>query len=264
MEDMPMKDFFTKEISTKDILAEAEKSSFNPYLYREKVYSEFNEDGIIQEILRRLETQPNKSFVEFGGWDGKYFSNTANLRENYGWSGILFEAQKDKINDNIKNAKIYNEMVTTENVNELFIKYNVEKNLGLLSIDIDSNDIYIFEALDLKNLFHPSIIVIEYNPGLPNNIPLRIKKDQTKFRSGYFNANLNAMYDVAKSKEYCFLCSIVYNAFFIRKDIFSELGVEEMDKKSIMIANDKESSRGQRGWRNKVRKHNAIWLTEER
>ena len=46
---------------------------------------------------------------------------------------------------------------------------------GLLSIDIDGDDAYILESIDY-NRFRPDLIVIEYNPGLPNHIPIRYKE----------------------------------------------------------------------------------------
>ena len=48
--------------------------------YKQKFHSQWGEEGVILEILKRLEINPqNKWMCEFGAWDGKHLSNTFNL-----------------------------------------------------------------------------------------------------------------------------------------------------------------------------------------
>jgi hypothetical protein len=49
--------------------------------YRKNIYSQSGEDGVLEEILRRLEIRTG-SFVEFGAWDGKHYSNNFHLLRN--------------------------------------------------------------------------------------------------------------------------------------------------------------------------------------
>lgn len=54
------------------------------------VFSQYGEDGVIEEIFRRIEPGP-KYAVEFGAGDGISLSNTRNLMLNHGWGGLLIE-----------------------------------------------------------------------------------------------------------------------------------------------------------------------------
>src|ERR1700758_236619 len=57
-------------------------------------YSQFGEDGIIEEILHLLPR--DKWCVEFGAWDGRHASNTYNLIKNQGYRAVLIEADEKK------------------------------------------------------------------------------------------------------------------------------------------------------------------------
>ena len=51
--------------------------------YGKKIYSQFGEDGIINEILNRIKSENlDKYCVEFGARDGVSDSNTYNLIKN--------------------------------------------------------------------------------------------------------------------------------------------------------------------------------------
>src|SRR5208282_4656253 len=66
---------------------------FEPY--RRNVTSQFGEDGIIERVFETI-GPANKVCVEFGAWDGKLYSNTWNLIQRRGWTGILIEGDKDR------------------------------------------------------------------------------------------------------------------------------------------------------------------------
>lgn len=81
--------------------------------YRKNIYSQFGEDGVIQEICLRLEI-PIGSFVEFGAWGGKHFSNSYHLLEQ-GWNGIYIEGDEKKFDDLILNMRGFQDRVTLIN-----------------------------------------------------------------------------------------------------------------------------------------------------
>ena len=82
-----------------------------------------------------------KFFVEFGVEDG-FECNTRILREKYKWDGLQMDGSH--FNDSINLRK---EWITKENIIDLFKKYNVPKNINLLSVDIDYNDFYCLKEI---------------------------------------------------------------------------------------------------------------------
>ena len=131
--------------------------------YERRVMSENGEDGIIKEIFFRI--GHDKRFVEFGAADGSE-SNAAVLGQFYGWSGLLIEgdpASCDRLRARLEgrgDVTVLNEMVSRENIAGLFRRANVPVEFDLLSIDIDGNDYWVWEAL---RAYRPRLVVIEYN-----------------------------------------------------------------------------------------------------
>ena len=116
-----------------------------PYLdsFGYKVYSQNDEDGLINEIFNRIGTN-NKAFVEFGVGDG--LESNCHL----GWRGLWIDGS----NKNIKRMKEYfseplstkqltavNSFITVENINKIIGEAGFNGEIDLLSIDIDGNEL---------------------------------------------------------------------------------------------------------------------------
>ena len=87
-------------------------------MYKKNIFSQYGEDGIIEEIFKRLGNVSDKRCCEFGAWNGKFLSNTCNLITNHNYEAILIEADKkrfDELNINFPDKKIIkiNENVLT-------------------------------------------------------------------------------------------------------------------------------------------------------
>tara|TARA_Y100000310_G_scaffold342088_1_gene443724 strand:+ start:122 stop:1279 length:1158 start_codon:yes stop_codon:yes gene_type:complete len=63
--------------------------------YAQNVTSQAGEDGIIAEIMRRLDIQQG-ACIEFGAGDGKTISNTYTLWHNLEWSALLIEPDESE------------------------------------------------------------------------------------------------------------------------------------------------------------------------
>lgn len=187
----------------------------NLNFYERKVYSQNGEDGIIEEIFRRIGTT-NKFSVEFGVEDGKE-CNTRYLLEKKGWNGLRMDGGKDNP------TTIKSEYITAENVNDLFAKYKVPKEPDLVSIDIDSNDYWVWKALDPK--YNARLVVIEYNSTIPATRSLTVRYDPKWVWDGsnYFGASLLALYKLGRSKDYTLVACDRrgVNAFFVRDDVLA-------------------------------------------
>jgi hypothetical protein len=206
-----------------------------------KIFSQFGEDGIIDFLIKKIETK-SKYFIEFGVEDYNE-SNTKFLLEARNWSGEIYETNKKHVNF-IKNQDLYwrynlsvkNIFVTKKNIN-LLVKNFLEKNtinqLGLLSIDIDGVDYWIWKELTVTN---PEIVIIEYNArlGYEKSIVVpyeenfqRLKKHHSSI---YFGASLNALYKLGIEKGYSLVGTNLNgsNAFFIKKDLIKKSGLLEL------------------------------------
>lgn len=210
-----------------------------------KVYSQWGEDGIIQFLLRHVEIK-NSVFVEFGV--GNYLeSNTRFLLVNNNWSGLALDSS-DKNISFIKNDPLYwkynlkaaCEYIDKNNINPILENNNVTGDIGILSIDIDGNDYWVWKEI---SSISPRIVICEYNSlfGSKNKVtvPYRADFDRRKahFSNLYFGASLACLTDLAISKGYSLVGSNSngVNAFFVRNDVIGDLhpcSVEEAYVKS--------------------------------
>jgi hypothetical protein len=197
------------------------------------VFSQWGDDGIIQYLINQIDI-PNKYFIEFGVQNYTE-SNTRFLMMNNYWSGLIFDGSSEFIN-NIQNDYYYwqynlkarNLFITSNNINEAFVKENVPKEPGILHIDIDGNDYWIWKAI---NVINPIIVIMEYNSGFgaERSITVPYKDDFERYsahHSGlYFGASLAALCHLAEEKGYSFVGSNTYgnNAFFVRNDKMGQL-----------------------------------------
>ena len=210
-----------------------------------KVYSKHGGDGLLLYIFSKIGTA-NYTFVEIGIEDGRE-CNTANLSLNFGWRGLMIDANKDwvksaklyfdtELGDKADNVKVVACFVTAENFNKVLLEYDIRGEVDLLSIDIDSNDYWVWRSVAAIN---PRVVVVEYNAALGLR-SMTIKYDpnldhrETHHKNPlYFGASLPALAKLGKSKGYILVACDLHghDAFFIRGDVakekFVELSAEE-------------------------------------
>ena len=191
-----------------------------------KVYSQSDEDGIIQEIFNRIGTT-KRTFIEFGVETGIECNSVKLLVE--GWSGLWIEASapyaaeiQNRFGPFVANGKLVlsQNMVTAENINPLFEQAGVTGEIDLLSIDIDYNDYWIWKAITAVS---PRVVVIEYNATLRPPMSLVVPYDPACMWDGtnYFGASLEALVRLGRDKGYRVVgCNYTgANAFFVRNDV---------------------------------------------
>ena len=206
--------------------------SFNFENFKKNIFSQYGEDGIIEEIFKRLKEVSDKKCCEFGAWDGKYLSNTCNLITNHNYEAILIEANKNKIDElNIKfpdkNIIKINKFVNFSGENSLdnILENNYfNKDFDFLSIDIDGCDFWIFESL---SKFTPKIICIEYNPTIPNKVEFVQKKDM-KINQG---SSAKSIINLGLKKNYFPIASTDCNLFFVHNKFKQK--ITNLDKFNI-------------------------------
>lgn len=135
--------------------------------YRVNHHSQCGEDGVIEKLFE-IAGITSGHLVEFGAWDGIYLSNTHyHYKKNMNFTPLLIEENPERF-ENLRrhfsetNAILLKTLVGTEgdtSLNAIFSKYNIE-DIALLSIDVDGEDLNIWNALD-KDKFRPKIVIIE-------------------------------------------------------------------------------------------------------
>lgn len=190
-----------------------------------KTYSQNDEDGIIQEIFRRIGTT-TRLFVETGVENGLECNTLKLLLE--GWSGLWLEGNSqhldsitrlfhDVISEGRLSAK--QAFVTAENINDLIGRGDID----LLSIDIDGNDFYVWRAIRAVN---PRVVVIEFNAKFrpPLSIVQVYRPDNVWRRTDYMGASLEAMVRLGRDLGYSLVGTNIMgvNAFFVRNDLLAE------------------------------------------
>jgi hypothetical protein len=193
-----------------------------------KVYSQWGEDGIIQFLISRVRPL-EPTFVEFGTQNYTE-SNTRFLLVNNNWRGLVMDGSEREI-EFVRSDVIYWRhdleavcaFITVDNINELIGRRFAGPELGLLSVDIDGNDYWVWQAI---TRVQPSVVVCEYNSifGARRavSIPYRADFDRTVAHHSnlYYGASLPALCRLAAEKGYAFVGSnsAGNNAFFVRQD----------------------------------------------
>ena len=221
-----------------------------------RVFSQWGEDGIIQFLLSNVKIE-NDLFVEFGV-ENYLESNTRFLMINNNWSGLVIDGNPDNVayikSDPIywrHNIKADCAFITKENINDLLKKNGVVGDIGILSIDIDGNDYWIWDAIDVVS---PAIVIIEYNARFGMDMSVTVPYDRDFVRSQkhhsmiYFGASIRALCGLAEEKGYAFVgCgSAGVNAFFVRRDLMVK-EIKELTVEEGYVRNKFRESRNQDG-----------------
>jgi len=196
--------------------------------YARNVTSQDGEDGIIGRIFEIIKPESHYC-VEFGAWDGQYLSNTWDLLINSDWTGCLIESNQEKFQQLLttyakhSNVSCINAYVKAEgggSLDSILLTAGAPANLDLLSIDIDGMDYFIWESL---TQFQPRVVVIEFNPTVPNDI-IFIQEKSDLVNHG---CSLLALILLAAEKGYQLVCTTKCNAFFVKQEYFIQFGIED-------------------------------------
>jgi hypothetical protein len=188
-----------------------------PFLkYRKNVYSQNGEDGILSELLNRLQIE--KGWVcEFGAWDGIQCSNTFSLVEK-GFDAVYIEARDDYYQKLLQTCRQYKNitpihcMVQYEGediLDNILAITPIPEDFDILSIDIDSSDYQVWRSVEKYN---PKIVVIEVNSSISPIVEDHIHGGE------YETTSFLPMLRLGQEKGYTLICH-TGNLIFIRNDL---------------------------------------------
>jgi hypothetical protein len=205
------------------------------------VTSQSGEDGIIAAIFSKMGAR-TRYCVEFGAWDGKLGSNSWALINNEGWSGLLIEGSREKFSDlqqayaGVGRVRLMNRYIDLgENALDLLLREaQAPSDLDMVSIDIDGVDYHVWESL---RAFRPRLVVIEYNPSIPNDIVYIQDPDFSRNEGN----SLAALVELGKTKGYELVATTAGNGLFVVAEEFPKFGIADNHIDSMRAPDAHES-----------------------
>lgn len=195
-----------------------------------KLFSQFEEDGLLLTVFSLIGFT-NRSFIEFGSDDG-INSNAANLYYHHDFRGLFMDGNTKALdrgkyffkrhpNKQIGPPVFKEAMINAENINQLIQDAGFEGEIGLLSIDIDGNDYWVWKAIDVVN---PQVVIIETHNEFGMN-DIIVPYDPDYFYPGkhpdYHGASPVAMTKLANHKGYRLVGAneLGFNFIYVRNDL---------------------------------------------
>lgn len=198
-----------------------------------RVSSQWGEDGIIEWLVHQLGEIP-ETFIEFGVENYRE-SNTRFLLQHRNWRGLVIDGSDDNI-DFIRRDPVswrhdltaIASFITRQNINSIISDASFGGELGILSIDIDGVDYWVWEAIDCVN---PQIVIVEYNSAFGDIFPLTVPYTPDFVRIDahrsnlYYGLSIRAATHLAGKRGYTLVGTnrMGSNAFFVRDDRVGEI-----------------------------------------
>lgn len=209
--------------------------------YRKNFFSQNGEDGIIFEILKKLnQKQKDRWCCEFGAWDGIHGSNTFNLVKRYNYEAIYIEGDKKKFKDLIITSKKYKKIIpinkyvnhkkkSLDLLDNILKKTKIKRNFDVLSIDIDSFDLAVWKSL---KKYRPKIVIIEVNSGIPPGV----RQEHSSLKIGN---SFTSTVEFATKNKYQLVCH-TGNCIFIDKKYSNKLKINKkfLNNKNVNLLFD--------------------------
>ena len=203
----------------------------NPVSWEFSTFSQNGEDGIIEFLLDHI-PRKNRYFIEIGASDGLE-NNSSYLAIVKKYSGMMIEANRnsssrarDFLSPMNLGLKFLNATIGLNNV-DMVRDESPYPDPDLLSLDVDSNDYHLVDAMFESGLC-PKIVLVEYNAvfGPERKLTIRYKDsfDYLKaHESGlYFGASISALRTLFEKHGYNFVTvdSNGVNGIFIDPECF--------------------------------------------
>jgi hypothetical protein len=200
-----------------------------------QAFSQFGEDGILQFLVAHVPVPlESEVFVEFGVED-YHESNTRFLLVHDNWRGLIMDGG-DAMHEFLRVSGLAwrhhidatTAFIDRDNINTLISDAGIEGDIGLLSIDLDGNDYWVLEAVDVVS---PRILALEYNAAFGPEAAVTVPYDPAFVRSEkhwsylYWGASLAALTRKANEKGFALVAGnrAGNNAFYVRRDVLGDI-----------------------------------------
>ncbi|MEI6828824.1 MAG: hypothetical protein WCK64_03090 [Synechococcaceae cyanobacterium ELA445] len=186
-------------------------------------YSQSYQDELLDLIFGNIGTVNSTPFcVEFGfnssSLTGGSGVNVASLILKDNWKSLLLDGDNE-----CPEINLHKHYLSSSNISDIFRQYDVPKQPEYVSIDVDSTDLWLFEAL-LKE-YRAMVFSVEYNAHYPLDAAITFPNDLNERWEGDrgYGASLKALTIVAKKYGYSLLWVVpCLDAFFVRNDLIED------------------------------------------
>ena len=190
--------------------------------------SQAGEDGIIEKILHTI-GETSEWCVEFGAWDGRYYSNTFDLINRKGYSAIMIEGDVDRYQDLLETFKDNTKVIPlnafvgfseVDGLDSLLEKTSIPLDFDVLSIDIDGNDYHVWKEV---KQYRPKVVCIEYNPTIPSEVEF-VQPADMQLNQG---CSILSLYQLAEEKGYKLVSVTNLNCLFVDAKYFDLFSIKD-------------------------------------
>jgi hypothetical protein len=207
-------------------------------LFRRNVYSQNGEDGVLEEIFRRL-GKDSGWFCEFGAWDGRYGSNSYSLLLK-GWRGVMIEGDPrryrrlDALGRRFARLQTVQALVShrstdRDTLDNILSRTRIPIEFDLLSIDVDGYDYQIWES---SKRYEPAVVVIEVNSSI-------LPGQEVVHSDGESGSSFTAMLELGRRKGYS-LVAHTGNMIFVKCGLIDRLQLprQDLDRPESLFVSD--------------------------
>ena len=204
--------------------------------HRNDITSQYGEDGILAYLTELMADDLTKTCCEVGAGDGTTYSNVYQLWKNFGWNALLIEGAKDRYTglmqqcEAFQNAHPVNTFITAQGKRSIWTiskEHNVNLRNGIIVIDIDSFDYYVFaNVADIK----ASICIVEFNNSIPPWIDYNDPEGDVFLRQ-----SLKALERIGKTIGYRLVATTITNGVFIREDLCEKYNIDEVESETAYL-----------------------------
>lgn len=200
--------------------------------YEFSLFSQNGEDGVLKYLFSEVGFT-SRLFLEFGF--SVVENNSLRLILHEGFGGVFIDGNDLPVREfnraaqssTISDVHAINSILNLGNLETTIVESGFPHEIDLLSIDVDGNDYWFWEALVFLS---PRIVAIEYNAGLGSELAIVVPCDPhfdrlTKHPSGhYFGASITSLEKSGKKKGFHLVGygSEGINAFFVSENCLTE------------------------------------------
>ncbi len=196
--------------------------------FRRSGFSNFDEESMLAGFVALLDPGGvARTAVDVGAGDGIRGSNTYALFLR-GWRGVGFEGDERRARRlarayrNLEGVEARQALVTPANVIALLREHAVPEDFGVLSLDIDSYDYWVLDAV--LESFRPRVVVTEINEKIPPPVRFRVGYDPDfSLQHHFFGYSIASLEELCARHDYALLALEYNNAFVAPRELLGRL-----------------------------------------